>query len=529
MGTKVNERSSRRYRLQAEPLEGRNLLSAGLATSGTGPASGLKGEAIVTSASSTARAMAARRPVVLRPNPLPGGLGTGLEDATAQIQALIDSTPVNGTLELPRGTYLVSKPIVITKPMTLTTQVPTGRQQVVDPLAGGTLDVSGYATLKASPSLTFGFFYPARDQDKGLLVVHPPVGQDTLSGVHISHIALDGNGDNRGMGRYSNDQMNCSNINMRDTDNSSFTDNVSFHAAHGWDPYADIFVDCTNLKIDDNLLYENGDAAIGTSGPEYQSSNNPSNSLEIQANTRNAHVEVLGNRVYDSTLLGIVMMTGAGHKMSGEVADNQILQFRAMSYGVGLELYGDGSFGDGRIQDPQKTLLVHDNVIDGNAGGATIPGTSTRLRELPYGIMAGEGPFVIFDNTGIDGLAMQIKGGRIYQNQVRNVQVGINVDQAGTVASPTYVVDNTVGGSTGLTYNLAPQVTPGYLPNTIMTNQSIVLDPRGRYRQAGQVRLFTNNSRPASWSDLFTRGSVGGTQEPFRRLIAAAPKTFPSQ
>ncbi|WP_435005084.1 hypothetical protein P12x_002975 [Tundrisphaera lichenicola] len=476
---------------------------------------------------SSVHVMAAGRPVVLRPGAFPGGLGTGLEDATAQIQALIDLTPVNGTLELPRGTYLVSKPIVISKPMTLTTRGSSGLRQSADPLAGGSLDLAGYATLKASPSLVFGFFYPPRDQDKGLLIVRPPEGQDTLSGVHIRHIALDGNGVNRGTDRFSNDQMNCSNLNMRRTDNSSFTDSVSFHAVgRGWDPYAHIFVDCTNLKIDDNLLLENGESSIGPSGPEYNGSNFATNTLEVRAETRDVRVEIKRNRVYDSTILGIVVQTSAGRTMTGEVAYNVIRQFRSMSYGVGLELYGDGSFGNGRLQNPRTTLLVHHNLIDGNAGAATIPGTSTRLRQIPYGLMIGVGPFGNPPENGVDVQAWQIKGGRIYRNEIRNVQVGVNVDQAGTVASPTYVLDNTVGGSTGLAFNKAPQNLPGYPLNVIVTNQSTVRDRQGKVRQTGKAKLFADNQRPASWSDLFTRGSVGGTQEPFRRLIAAAPKPF---
>jgi hypothetical protein len=524
---KATERRSRRHRPRVEPLEGRDLLSAGLATPGLGHASSLQGKAIVSSGRQPAQAMAARRPVVLRPDALPGGLGTGLEDATVLVQAMIDATPVNGTLELPRGTYLVSQPIVISKPMTLTTQV-QGKRRPVDPLASGTLDLSTYATLKASPSLTFGFFFPSRDQDKGLLVVRPPDGQDLLSDVHIRHIALDGNGENRGPGRFSNDQMNCSNLNMQRTDNSSFTDSVSFHAVgRGWDPYAHIFVDCTNLQITDNLLLENGEDAIANHWPEYTYDNWATNSLEVRAATRDARVEIMRNRVYDSTILGIVVQTGPGRKMTGEVAYNDIRQFRSMSYGAGLVLYGEGSFGDGRLKDPRTTLLVHHNFIDGNAGAATIPGTSTRLRQLPYGLMVGVGPFVLSDGLGVDYLAWQIKGGRIYKNEIRNVQVGINVDQAGTVASPTYVVDNTVGGSTGLAYNLAPQVTPGYFPNAIVSNVSLVLDRQGRSRQSGKARLFADNSRPVGWSDLLTRGSVSGALEPFYRLVALAPKPFP--
>lgn len=521
------DRRTRRYRPQAESLEGRDLPSAGLMTRNLRAGDGRGG----LSGGVPAYVLAARKAPVVRPEALAGGLSTGAEDATAQIQALIDATPVNGTLMLPAGTYLISKPILISKPMTLTTQGLENLRRPLDPLAGGTLDLSRYATLKASPTLLFGMSTPSRDQDKGLLMVRPPEGQATLSNVHIRNIALDGNGANRGKERYSSNQLNCSNINMQNTDNSSFVGNVSFDALYlGFDPYSNVFIDCNNLTINDNLFYENGDATIGSVPPNYNGSYAGTNSLEVQAKTRNVRVEIKRNRVYDSTLLGIVAGTYPDRRLTGEIAYNEVRNFKSMSFGSAIAIYGQGSFGNGRLQDPRKTLLVHHNVIDGNAGGATIPGTSTRIRQIPFGISLGNGPYGLPpDQTpGYDTKTWHMTGSRVYQNTILNAQIGIGVDQSGSAAEPTYILDNTIGGSVGLAFNKSPQASPADSPNVIVTNKFAATNRQGRTRQVGKLALYPASNKPASWSALSTRYALFGDMEQFRRLLAAAPKPFPN-
>src|SRR4051794_32982296 len=105
---------------------------------------------------------------------------SGSVDSADALQASIDATGPHGMLELPPGIYSIGKPLVITKPMTLTTR---GLADSVAPIFGPPEEVIApgrYATLKASPALAFGFHRPSRDQDKGLLCVRPAADQEIL-------------------------------------------------------------------------------------------------------------------------------------------------------------------------------------------------------------------------------------------------------------------------------------------------------------------------------------------------------------
>jgi hypothetical protein len=450
--------------------------------------------------------------------PEPWGGGRGLTDDSAALQGLIDATPAYGTLALPPGTYLISQPLFLTKPITLTTQGIGDAGLPYDPMAGGVLDLSPYAVIKASPALAFGGEETPANQELGVVVVRPPDGQATVSGVHLDHIAIDGNSEGRSWAERLGNQFDCSNVNFHRADDSSMTDCVSLHAlGHGWDPYSNIFVDCNNLVIAGNLLLANGDVPVGADPPGYFGSTHGNNTLEVQALGRDASIRVVNNRVIDSSALGIVTRVGPGRTMVGEVAGNVIAQYATMSWGVGILLYGEGSYGDGSRADPAAALLVHDNVIDGNAGGATIPGTRTRLRQIPYGIMLGIGPYA----DGGDPLLWDVSGGRVYDNTIRNVQVGINLGGAGTPASPVFVLDNAVGGNTGLGFNKAPET--AFRPPDVVAAHAGLRWSGGRLVQDGPVALFGAGARPSGWSALSTYGNAYGASPP---VSLVAPKPF---
>ncbi len=450
----------------------------------------------------------------------------GVSDASRAIQACLDAMDPSDTLELPPGVYRIDRPLVISKPVVLTTR---GLADSTEPIASppsAAYNARSYATLKAAPVLTFGNYRPHRDQDRGMLCVRPSDDQDLLADVHIHHLILDGNSRTR-REAFGNtrtcDQFNCTNINAQRCRDLHFRHNVSTDACTGGnDPYANLFVDTPGLKLYGNLFFRNGDVPIGWNAPDYLSSTAvhvlATNNLEIQASSIDVHdLVVAENLVYDPSNLGIVLRPGAGRTMTGEVARNEIKQLRNMNWGPALLLYGRGSFGDGLRQDSRTTLLVHGNRIDGNADGAVIPGTRTRLRMASFGIQIGTRPY----GPNPDSLSWRIEGGRIYANSIDNTQVGINVDGAGTAASPVVVVDNVVGSGVGQAFNKAPKVEGDPFSGNVIIANEILVTEGGRTRQSGPPSLspVEGPRRPAGARCRHTRGAPGGPARPSSRSL----------
>ncbi|WP_169980646.1 hypothetical protein [Tautonia rosea] len=463
--------------------------------------------------------------VALRPGLLADA--GGICDASDALQELVDSTAPYGTVELPPGVYLLGRPLVISRPLTLTTR---GRADSNEPIASAfsaSYNPRHFATLKAAPTLLFRDPRRLRDQHEGLLCIRPSEHEDLLADVQIHHLIFDGNararreaaGDCRTC-----DQFNCANVNAQRCRNLEFRHNVSIDGCTGGnDPYANLFIDTPGLWLYGNLFSRHGDVPIGWQAPSYLSSTTvhqlATNSLEIQANSGDVpDLWIADNLVFDPSNLGIVLRPGTDRTITGEVTRNEIKQQRNMNWGAALLLYGQGSFGDGTRQDSRNTLLVHHNRIDGNSAGATIPGTRTRLRMAPFGIQIGTRPY----GPAPDVLAWRVEGGRIFANFIDNTQVGINVDGAGTVSAPVVVVDNETGPGVGLAFNKAPRLDGPCSGNVVLANESLETEA-GFTRQTGPLVLSADEDRQLEgWGSVPTHEQCAWGCCP--ALIAVAPK-----
>ncbi|WP_242593667.1 hypothetical protein [Corallococcus exiguus] len=105
---------------------------------------------------------------------------TGASDAAAAINACIISTPTNGTLSLPVGTYRLDVPVVVARSnITIKTTGTTG--------SSGICEVNtACAVLKASDSFFNAKTFPSVSEHNGMFVIN---GND----VTIDHLVFDGN------------------------------------------------------------------------------------------------------------------------------------------------------------------------------------------------------------------------------------------------------------------------------------------------------------------------------------------------
>lgn len=310
--------------------------------------------------------------------------GDGIDDGPA-IQQCIHATAAGGALELPAGTYEIGTQVVINKTMTLRTSG----------TAGSTLNCLNVncATLRALRSFNLN--------GGGFLAVQ------NATGVTIDHIVLDGNRAQRIASQAANQcaaGMNRWGFNAR-------------------------MSNCTNCRFSNNLS-ENTLCGTGLEfyGHDATITNNvfDINGQESQDSLRADGLTVLYSdrgRITDNLFInntGVALIAGGGRSLL--IADNRITQPRKLAF-AGLMLH---RFGTSTPGDFTGAVVTRNRIDCGTA------------RNCHFGIMLGPHPW---DAT------VQISGGTVHGNTVINARQGINVEGAGTIASPLTLYNNSVSGT----------------------------------------------------------------------------------
>jgi parallel beta-helix repeat protein len=315
----------------------------------------------------------------------------GTSDASPAIQSCINATASGGTLNLPAGTYGMGGRILITKPMTLRTQGLAG--------SPANCEAPGIscAVLKALPS----FNSPV----SGFLAV------ENTTDVTIDHLVLDGNraarlGTSAASGCSSGTNVWGYNSHMANCVFCRFTNSVSKNALCG-----------TGLEFSGN------DATFTNNvfrGNGQNSANNMwSDGLTLHFSDR---ATVSNNTFVDNSDVSLVL----GGCRNAFVSNNSFSQpgqvvFAALMLNV---------FSSGAPRDYTGTVVTG-NTIDCSAA-----------RNCHFGIQLGAHPW--------DPSLPTILGGDVHGNSVTSARQGIDVDGAGTAASPLVLYGNTsTNSSTG--------------------------------------------------------------------------------
>jgi hypothetical protein len=317
------------------------------------------------------------------------------------LQGCIDSTPNGGTLEIPRGVYDLGTNdpwdleapqerfyIHIAKPMTLRTSGTAFSNQSCAAIR--------CAILRARP----GFNSPIG----GFLVV-----QNT-SGVRIDHIDLDGNRADRigskaaatcASGQQGSNRWGF-NARMSNCSACRFSYNISRNALCG-----------TGLEysghegtITDNAFLDNG---------KNSETNMWADGLTVLYSDG---ARITSNTLIDNSDVALILGGGRG----AWVAENSISQLGQVAF-AGLMLFNFKNLSAGDFTG----ALVNRNRIDCGAA-----------HNCHFGLMLGPHPW---DPT------LQTYGGQVNDNTVIGARQGINVEGAGTAASPLLLFNNLVSGT----------------------------------------------------------------------------------
>ena len=322
--------------------------------------------------------------------------GDWFDDGPA-IQQCINATPAGGTLQLPAGIYEIWTQVVINKSMTLRTLGTSGL-----PLS---CEIINCATLQAQRAFNLN--------GSGFLVVR------NASRVTIDHIVLDGNFGERTAYpppptppfrfdteaayecRRGNSRWGF-NASIHNCANCKFTYNVSKDALCG----TGLEFSGHDATITNNIFRDNGQSSEKNMGAD---------GLTVLYSDR---ALITNNTFIDNS--GNALIVGGGR--NAFIANNSIRQpYGLITAGLMLHRFGTSTPGD------FTGAVVTQNRID--------CGTA---RNCHFGIMLGPHPW---DST------VQISGGTVHGNTVINARQGINVEGAGTIASPLTLYNNLVSGT----------------------------------------------------------------------------------
>lgn len=310
----------------------------------------------------------------------------GATDLGPSLQSCIDATPSGGTFEIPAGVYGIATQVLISKPLTLRTRgLATSTVGCEDPSIT-------CAILKALPT----FITP-----RGFLAVDP------THDVTIDHLVLDGNraarlGSTAATQCASGNNSYGYNSRMSDCTSCRFTFNVSKNALCGT---------ALEFRGNDGVVTDN----VFRSNGQSSAHNMWSDGLTIHFSDR---AKVTGNTLVDSSDVALIL--GGGRNAT--VTYNSISQPNQVAFaGLMLDNFNGGTPGD------FTGAVVTDNLID-----------CSSVRNCHFGINLGPHAWYLSAN---------IIGGDVHGNVVRSGRQGINVDGAGTAASPLVLYGNTITNS----------------------------------------------------------------------------------
>jgi len=311
----------------------------------------------------------------------------GTQGAAAVLQDCLDRAPAFSSVEIPAGTYLLYRQVVVSRPVTIRTAGSSGTTLSCRATPGQC------ATLMASPDL----FDPL-----GFLLVR------RASSVTIEHLVLDGNRPARlasTAGQY------C--LLGRTT--------AGFNAS---------VIDCVGCALNDvvstralcgtAMLWSGAQASIRNS--EFRR-NGDAGTPRMWADGLTAVYapasEIRDNVFTDNSDIGLIL----GHAARSRIEGNVILQRTQRAFaGLMLDNFHSNNLS---FRGDFREAVIAGNLVDCGA------------QLCVFGIQAGPAPWYPTRN---------IVGGELRGNDVRGAKVGINVDGAGQRLAPIAVFANRVSG-----------------------------------------------------------------------------------
>lgn len=310
---------------------------------------------------------------------------TGAARADLAIQQCIDATADGATLELPAGTYRMEGAVRIQHPMTLRTAGTAGNPE---PCLGNVR----CAVLRAAPGL---------DVANGFLQL------GSTSGVVLDHLVLDGNraarlgGSAAALCASGTNNRHGFNATSSDCSGCSFLNSASINAvcASGFEWIGD------DATFRNSTFKDNGENAA---------TNMWSDGLTL---LRSDRAVVEGNRFVDNSDIDLI----CGGTRGGSITNNVISHTRQVSFaGLMLDNFNGSTHGD------FAGAIVQSNTIDCGASFCH------------FGLMLG--PHAWYPSANITG-------GSVTGNTIAGARQGINIEGAGTPASPIKVWSNPVSGN----------------------------------------------------------------------------------
>ena len=326
----------------------------------------------------------------------------GPNGAAAVLQDCLDRAPAYSSIEIPPGTYVLHRQVVVSRPVTIRTAG-----------SGGTglscrAAPERCATLMASPDLF---------DSLGFLLVRG------TSGVTLEHLVLDGNRD----ARLASTAAQFCRLGRTAT---------GFNAA---------VVDCVGCALDD-LVSQNAlcGTAMAWSGAQASirrsefRNNGDAATARMWADGLTAvyapESEIRENVFVDNSDIGLII----GHAARSRVEQNLVVQRTQRAF-AGLMLDNFHS-NDLSFRGDFRGAVIAANTVDCAA------------QLCVFGIQVGPGPWYPTRN---------IVGGELRGNDVRGATVGINVDGAGHRLAPIAVFANRVSGvPAGAVFSDCPRPIP---------------------------------------------------------------------
>jgi hypothetical protein len=347
----------------------------------------------------------------------------------------------------------------------------------------------------------------------------------SLASVAIDHVILDGNMAVRnGITGCSIDYLSCADLQVWEVYGFSLTNSVVMNtpvdsgASVG---YAIYLFDTDHPTVTDNLIFNNGvnpylPPAPHVRLPPYARN---VNGFEVDARSRSIwSLRVQRNDVLDNSDGGLCFRAEGGFTITGDVSNNYVAQVFNMNSSAILLYTGNidnerklSWFGNGAKSNGDENFLVHDNVINCDAGGHNI-------RYCSFGINLGFQPWADQTMPVPGDQRFHSNGGAVSRNHVFNARMGINVDGFGQFVGDasnngwTVVDGNWVGGLTQpqFAYNKAQERAGIQTSDIVAGGRVQVVDPLNGWQVWGQGPAggFSGNGVPPAWGAFDT--SVGG-------------------
>jgi hypothetical protein len=311
----------------------------------------------------------------------------GPNGAAAVLQECLDRAPAFSSVEIPPGTYALSRQVVVSRPVTIRTAGSSGTA------LSCRATPAHCATLMASPDL----FDPL-----GFLLVH------RTSGVTIEHLVLDGN---RAARLASTAGQFCALGRNTAGFNASVLDCVGC-ALHD--------VVSTQALCGTAMLWSGAQASIQRS--EFRNNGDASTPLMWADGLTAVYApesDIRDNVFADNSDIGVII----GHAARSRIEGNLVVQRTQRAFaGLMLDNFHSNNLS---FRGDFRGAVIAGNLVDCGA------------QLCVFGIQVGPGPWYPTRN---------IVGGELRGNDVRGAKVGINVDGAGQRLAPTAVFDNRVSG-----------------------------------------------------------------------------------